>query len=194
MSTTTSSRLTKADRRAQLLDVAADLVLTKGIGSVTMERLAECAGVSKALVYLHFDNADSVLHELYDREITHLGSAIMAAVDSTAEPEAKLRVAVHTYFDVVNLRGSLFARLAAVPSANPVSPDEDRRLAHRFVADLFVTIFALPARRARIAAAMLLGALNGGIDAWAAGDLRRSEVEHAAVSVALHLADRPPGR
>jgi AcrR family transcriptional regulator len=147
--------------------------------------------VSKALVYLHFDNADSVLRELYDREITHLGTAIMAAVDSAAEPEARLRAAVHTYFDVVKVRGGLFTSLAAVPSANPVAPDQDRGLAHRFVADLFATIFALPARRAQVAAAMFLGALNGGVDAWAAGELRRSEVEHAAVSVALHLADQP---
>lgn len=183
----TPTRLRKADRRAQLLDVAADLVLRQGIGAVTMERLAQRAGVSKALVYLHFDNAESVLRDLYRREVAHLAAQILAAVDVPAAPEERLRRAVRVYFDIVRARGALFTVLSTGSSV-PAQVEDGQRIGRRFTADLFRRIFDLPPRRATVAASLFLGALGGGVDAWTAGDLRRREVEEAAVSMALHLA------
>jgi AcrR family transcriptional regulator len=188
MPTATSTRLSKADRRIQLLDVAVELVVDQGTSSVTMERLAERAGVSKALVYLHFDNADDVLAAVYRREVEQLGGAVLQAVDAASTPEHKLRAAIGAYLDVVHRRGGVFTLLTAAGAARRADAEEDPRLGPRFVAGLYQRIFDLPARQARIAAAMLLGALNGGVEAWAAGELRRREVEDAAVAIALHLA------
>ena len=61
-------RMSGTARRSQLLDVAADAVLAGGMADLTMERLAEQAGVSKALPYTHFESIDHVLVSLYERE------------------------------------------------------------------------------------------------------------------------------
>lgn len=183
----TMTRMSRSRRRTQLLDVAAELVLTAGVGAVTMERLAERAGVSKALVYLHFDNAAAVLAELYHREVTTLGEQVAIAVEGPDTPEVKLRAAVSTYFDVVTHRGALFTVLAPGGSTD-LTQSDGSRIGQRFVTDLFQEIFGLPNRRARTAATVFLGALNGGVEAWALGELTRAEVEEAVVSVALHLA------
>jgi AcrR family transcriptional regulator len=190
VSSATSTRLTKTDRRLQLLDVAVELVLDQGPAAVTMERLAERAGVSKALVYLHFGNADDVLAAVYRREIDQLGAAILAAVDAAGTPEEQLRAAIDAYFDVVQRRGGVFTVMTTAGAARRATADTDPRLGSRFVAGLYQRIFDLPPRRAKLAAAMLMGALNGGVEAWGAGELRRHEVGDAAFSIALLLAGR----
>jgi len=48
------ARLPRNERREQLLDVAAGLILEKGTEAVTMEGVAAAAGVSKGLGYAYF--------------------------------------------------------------------------------------------------------------------------------------------
>lgn len=180
-------RLTRADRRSQLLDVASVLVTERGTGAVTIERLAAEAGVSRALAYQHFDNADAVLVALYRRELAHLAEAVLAAAGTEGDPQERLRAAIHTFFDVVGARHGLFTVLVAAGSPVPAKADDGTLAGHRFTQALLQELFGLPRRRAQVAAAMLIGALNGGVEAWAVGALRRPEVEAAAVEVALAL-------
>jgi AcrR family transcriptional regulator len=184
-------RMSRVDRRGQLLDVAAELVTGRGPAAVTIERLAGEAGVSRALAYQHFDNAEEVLVALYRREVAALGEAILAAVAAEDEPESRLRAAVATFLDIVGARHGLFTVLAAAGSPVPARADDGTRAGHRFTQSLFEQIFGLAPRRAQVAAAMTFGALNGGVEAWAAGELRRGEVEDAALSVALALTGEP---
>lgn len=190
MLTAQSRRMAKVDRRDQLLDVAGDLVLGRGVAAVTIERVAAEAGVSRALAYQHFDNADDVLLALYRREVAHLAEQILGAVDAVTLPEAKLRAAIGTFLDVVQARGALLTVLTAAGSDVAARADAGTRGGPRFAESLFRDIFGMSARPARVAAAMTFGALNGGVEAWMAGELRRPEVEDAAVAVALGLAGR----
>ena len=58
-------RLAKADRRAQLLDVALAVVREEGADSLTLGHLAERAGVSKPIAYEHFGTRAGLLVALY---------------------------------------------------------------------------------------------------------------------------------
>src|SRR5579864_9099669 len=81
-------RLARADRRDVLLDAAAELVATGDIETVSMEAVAERAGVSRPLVYKHFANRIDLLAALYQRESALLHNELSAAVtaaDSVAE-------------------------------------------------------------------------------------------------------------
>ena len=68
------------DRRRQLLDAAARIIVEHGSAAMSMERLGAEAGVSKALPYKHFANSDAVLVELYRRETRALGRAVWRAL------------------------------------------------------------------------------------------------------------------
>ena len=61
------TRLSPEVRRDQLLDAAAAVIAGEGTQAMTMERIAEGAGVSKALVYRYFANRSALLLELYER-------------------------------------------------------------------------------------------------------------------------------
>ncbi|TGB14726.1 TetR/AcrR family transcriptional regulator [Streptomyces sp. MZ04] len=58
-------RLSPADRRAQLLAVAARLFAAHPYDDVLMESVAEHAGVSRALLYQHFPNKRDLFAALY---------------------------------------------------------------------------------------------------------------------------------
>lgn len=58
-------RLTPDQRRAQLLDVAATLFAAQPYEDVTMEEIAERAGVSRALLYRHFPGKRELFAALY---------------------------------------------------------------------------------------------------------------------------------
>ncbi|MGY3608130.1 MULTISPECIES: TetR/AcrR family transcriptional regulator [unclassified Bradyrhizobium] len=66
-----SGRLSKADRRRQLLDMALVIIREEGADRLTLGHLAARAGVSKPIPYEHFGTRSGLLIELYkslDRE------------------------------------------------------------------------------------------------------------------------------
>src|SRR4051794_25463875 len=86
-----TARLTRADRRDFLLDAAAELVSTGDMDAVSMEAVAERAGVSRPLVYKHFANRSEMLGALYQREAALLHAELAAAVASADTLEAMFR-------------------------------------------------------------------------------------------------------
>jgi AcrR family transcriptional regulator len=60
--------MTAAERREQLLDVARDLVGEGGFASVTVEAVARRAGITRPIVYGHFEDLSALLQAMLDRE------------------------------------------------------------------------------------------------------------------------------
>lgn len=194
MSATPTARLSKASRREQLLDSTAELLLARGVGGITMEGLAAQAGVSKALPYVHFDNADDVLVELYRRELQNFGERVDAAMAAESGPDGRLRAAIHAYFDVVSERGAILSLLTGPGSSVPTLAYGGQRPGHRFVERIYIRELGVPEEAARINAAVLLGALHGAVDALARRDGSRREIEETIVDLALGLAGERPHR
>jgi len=66
--TATPSRLPAAARREQLLDVTKAMVAAHGFHAVSIEAVAREAGVSRPIVYGHFDDLQGLLEALVLRE------------------------------------------------------------------------------------------------------------------------------
>lgn len=60
-----AQRLSRAERRQQLLETALLIVREEDVDSLTLGRLAERAGVSKPVVYDHFPTRSALLIALY---------------------------------------------------------------------------------------------------------------------------------
>lgn len=93
-------KMPKADRRAQLLEVAHELVRQHGTDALTLGMLAERAGVSKPITYNHFETRAGLLVSLYreimDRQISALAQAVNDAVQ---ELEEVAQVLAEAYMD-----------------------------------------------------------------------------------------------
>lgn len=79
---TASGRLSKADRRRQLLDMALVIVREEGADRLTLGHLATRAGVSKPIPYEHFDTRSGLLTELYKSLDKEQASALREALTS----------------------------------------------------------------------------------------------------------------
>jgi AcrR family transcriptional regulator len=61
-------RLPRAQRREQLLDVTKAIVGENGLHAISIDRVAREAGVSRPIVYEHFNDLGGLLNALLDRE------------------------------------------------------------------------------------------------------------------------------
>ena len=66
------SRMTGAERREQLIEVARALFAERGFDGASVEELASRAGVSKPVVYEHFGGKEGLYAVVVDREVTSL--------------------------------------------------------------------------------------------------------------------------
>src|ERR1051325_7576040 len=103
-------RMRSEDRREQLRDVAAALLLEHGFDAVTMEAVKERAGVSRGLAYNHWNNAEELVFALYEREMTELESRL-DAMTAGGSFEQRVHAATKIYFDFIVDRGGLLATL-----------------------------------------------------------------------------------
>jgi AcrR family transcriptional regulator len=61
-------RMTAEQRREQLLDATKAIVLQDGFHAVSIEAVARAAGITRPIVYGHFDDLGGLLEALVDRE------------------------------------------------------------------------------------------------------------------------------
>ncbi len=68
--------MTAAARREQLLDVTAELGLERGFHNVSIESVAQRAGVTRALIYQHFGELRVLLESVIEREMSRARSQV----------------------------------------------------------------------------------------------------------------------
>lgn len=122
-----AERLTRDQRRAQLLDVAAALITEESPSVVSMELVAERAGVSRPLVYKHFANRDELLGALYRREARRLHAELVGEVEAATDVEAMFRALVRGALRAAAERGHVFGALRSAGAASSEVRREQRQ-------------------------------------------------------------------
>jgi AcrR family transcriptional regulator len=152
------ARLDPQARRAQLIDIAFGLLEDGGIDTLSVEDVADAAGVSRSLVYTYFGDRDGLVAEVYLRVLAELGHAFTAPL-----PANQVELA------------QLIAECLAFAGAHPaawqlLATDSVRR--HELVVDARVArVDQLTGNRmdgssARLLADAALGLLEAGVWHW----------------------------
>jgi AcrR family transcriptional regulator len=80
-----SSRLSGAERREQILDATLALAATAGFQAISIDAVAREAGITRPIVYGHFTDLRGLLNALADREraraLTQLAQVVPAQLD-----------------------------------------------------------------------------------------------------------------
>ena len=137
-----SARLTRGERRDALLDAAVELVTTGDVAAVSMEAVAERAGVSRPLVYKHFANRSELLAAVYRREATGLHRQLAGEVGAAESVEGMFRTLIHGALHAAGERGRVFTALRSAGAWN-------RELRHEQRARDVDTVRAFAARAER---------------------------------------------
>jgi AcrR family transcriptional regulator len=104
----TTKRLPADRRREQLLDVALTLFAERGYNATTMDDTAEAAGVTKPLLYQHFDSKRALYLELVDSVATRMLDAIGKAVAAAVGPRQQVEGGFAAYFQLVVTQPAAF--------------------------------------------------------------------------------------
>lgn len=97
--TTTRTRMSKEGRREQLLDIGLQLLATRPLEELSIELLAEEAGISRGLLYHYFGNKQDFHLAVVRRAVADI-YAITAPAD-LADPVAQLESSLGAYLDYV---------------------------------------------------------------------------------------------
>jgi AcrR family transcriptional regulator len=112
-------RLSRAERHAQLLQVARGLIREAGTDEFTLGRLADGAGVTKPLVYNHFGDRAGVLAELYrDFEAKQRQTLHAALTDAAPELPTIARLVAGAQIDCFLAEGRELADVVAALSGS----------------------------------------------------------------------------
>lgn len=125
MSEPARRRLSPEDRRNQLLDCARDIVVSKGLSSLTMEVLASKAGVSNPLIYKYFDTRRQILEQLLVRELKTFRRSMRERLRGLHDYREIVRVYVDINFQQFD-RGNIVNILLSQPDIREAVANETR--------------------------------------------------------------------
>ena len=129
-----------------ILDRTGEIIAQDGISSLTMEKIAQNAGVSKALIYNYFDSQSELLRELLGRELKTLRMKQFAAAEQAETFEDLVRSVTHEYLSYIDERGLIIEQLQSDPgiSGGHDPTDYDRNTSVKYLAPLAARQFNLP--------------------------------------------------
>ncbi len=174
----TRRRLTAEERRAGILDAALAVFSARGYHASSIDDIAREAGISKALIYEHFDSKQGLYGDLLEQNANELFERLAASlagveVESGA---ARLATGLDAFFSFVEERRDAWRILF-----RDVSDPETSAALDRIVEQVTVVVAALiaqdPGARSqdknesepaiRVLAQMLVGAVQSVANWWA---------------------------
>src|SRR5919106_878106 len=113
-------RLSASDRRAAILDDALEVFSERGFNEAALDDVAARGGISKALIYEHFDSKRELQIALLDSFVHELIERVVGAIAAAEENEARLRAGIEAFLAFAEERPAtlrLLTRNVADPAA-----------------------------------------------------------------------------
>lgn len=105
-------RMSRAERREQLINVARQLFGQRGYDAVSIEEIANSAEVSKPVVYEHFGGKEGLYQVIVDREVTALSEIFASQMRPENSPRQVLEGIVTSLLDYIEENPDGFHLLA----------------------------------------------------------------------------------
>ena len=115
--------MTAQERREQLLDVTKRLVAERGFHAVSIEAVAREAGITRPVVYGHFQDLGGLLEALVEREGARaLGQlAVLPSQLAEGDPAEQLSAALRGYLEAVQSDPATWRLVLMPPRARRTS-------------------------------------------------------------------------
>ncbi|ADB48630.1 transcriptional regulator, TetR family [Conexibacter woesei DSM 14684] len=101
-STNGRSRLPRAQRELQILDIAHARFAERGYAAVTMDEVASAAGVTKPLLYAYFGNKERLYRACMERAGEAMLATVVEAIRAAEGPTEALRDGLRAFFAFVD--------------------------------------------------------------------------------------------
>lgn len=184
-----SIRLPAAERRRQLLDSAEAVFAAEGFHGASMNDVATHAGVTKPVLYQHFDNKHDLYRELLVDVGERMRTAVVAAATSVDGPRAQVEQGFAAYFSWVAANTAGYAVLFSGETRR--EPDFAAEVA-RVESDIadtiaeLIVVDGLPPERRRLLAYGIVGIAETTARHWlgTGGDLSADDLASQVTTLA----------
>ena len=95
------ARLSRDERRAQLLGAALEVFVINGYHGAAMDEIAEAAKVSKPVLYQHFPSKRELYVALLENHLAALELMLLTALNSTTDNKLRVQATMKAYFQFV---------------------------------------------------------------------------------------------
>ncbi len=106
-----SKRLTAAQRRSQLLEIATEVFSEQGFVGASIDQIAKRSGVSRPIVYGHFGGKEELFSAVAEAEVGFISERVLKAAREAKGPEAQVRASVYAFFAYAEERPDGFRML-----------------------------------------------------------------------------------
>lgn len=185
---TRAARLPRGARRSQLIDAAGTVFVEQGFHASGMDDIAVLAGVSKPVLYQHFDSKRDLYIEVLRHHVGELLGRIRAALDSTSDNRRRVEAAVDTFFAYADTDTRGFRLVfSSEPGDEAVRRELDRATegCTDAVHDLVRGNSGLDDHRSRLLAVGLVGASRVSAGHWLDSGRPIPRADAVAMTVAL---------
>jgi AcrR family transcriptional regulator len=186
-------RLAAAERRGELLRVAADLLTTRGVDGLQFAEVAAAAGVTRPLVYRFFPSRRAlILAVLEDYADDLTGRFARGALRSSGTLDEITRVFVEAVCDTIEDKGAGPWHLLDSKGPDPEVARLGREIHDRLMDPWrvrFARHMSMDPRESTTVARMVVAAGRAVLELWAAGELTREQaVRDTARGISALLA------
>jgi AcrR family transcriptional regulator len=127
MTSVRAPRTRPHERRRQLLEVAESLLADGGSDALRMDALAVAAGVTRPVVYSHFDNRDALIIALLEQHEKRLRTADLPD-DITEDFPTIIRTSTAAFLHTSVKHGSAMRALVSGSNLSPLVEETRRRI------------------------------------------------------------------
>ena len=107
MSTSATARMPRAQRRNQLLELATRVFTEKGYQATSMDDIAAAAGVTKPVLYQHFNSKQSLYIEVLDIIAESMLEEVRALGEFQGDTSSRVRSGLQRFYRFVAMDNSL---------------------------------------------------------------------------------------
>lgn len=88
-------------RRAEIIEATFFCIALKGYSNITMQNIADSAGVSKGVIHYYFRNKEELFISVFEKLINDLDSHIASRVERAKQPNDKILAVIRAVFEKV---------------------------------------------------------------------------------------------
>lgn len=167
-------RLPGPERRQQLLDTAVEIFARNGFHETSMNDIAVAAGVTKPVLYQHFDSKREMYRELLGEIGTQLRETIAKATADASGPRQQIEGGFRAYFTFVSDHGDAYRVLFGSGTQRDEEFAEEARKVEASIADVvaaLIEVSGLDPQRRLLLANGIVGLAEGASRYWLRHDV-----------------------
>jgi AcrR family transcriptional regulator len=179
----------RSPAQTRVLDAALDLIAEHGVSGTSLQMIADVVGVTKAAVYHQFKTKNEIVIALTERELAGLEDVLAAAETEESQPRRRELLLTRVIEVAVERR-----RAASTLQFDPVIV---RLLAEhepfqQFINRLYGVLIGDAGNDARIAAAVLSGAIGVAVTHPLVADIDDDTLQQQLMRLTRRILEMPP--